>query len=245
MSSSKANLTTLIESQSATIREQAKELAELKQEVASLKTTAPKKNDIQRSNKAPAEKRTTMDKNEQQHSNNQIITNSSPSETHTSNKDNDSNWIYVAKKLNKNENNWANPSNKSKNKTAMTGQNKEETNLARPKRYHLYTGNWRSDVEPEEVKKRLCKFLNILEFEELKSTKLFDKNYERSKSFHVTIDEVSLNESRNPNNWPHGIIVKRFFFYDKSKSKNELNRNEEKQTNLPEGNQNLANSNNE
>jgi hypothetical protein len=171
--------------------------------------------------KSGKEKQHTAIRNELELASNEIAANTETKQAEKTNSD--SNWTHVTKRLNKNANEWANSANKSKNRNIMTGQSKDDINLAKAKRYHFYSGNWRSDVECDEVRKKLEKFLNVLEFEELKSNKPFNKNYERSKSFHITIDEKSLSEAKNPSNWPHGIIVKRFFFWEKTRNKNDIN----------------------
>ena len=90
----------------------------------------------------------------------------------------------------------------------VVGQSLQTKNLKRANRnFHYYVSNWDAETKDEEVFSHLKSF--ITGYFEIESIKL---NHTRFRAFRVTVDDSQEQVMLQPQNWPEGIVVKRYYF---------------------------------
>ena len=97
---------------------------------------------------------------------------------------------------------------KAKSKPLVVGQSVQAKNLKRAiRQYHYYVSNWDKETRTEDVEVHLKSFLNC-QFE----IEAINLNHSRFKAFRVSVDDSQEEVIVNPQNWPEGIYVKRYYF---------------------------------
>ena len=90
-------------------------------------------------------------------------------------------------------------------KNIVIGKNGNIGSVAAPRPRFFYTGRWSISTKAEEVKQIMDKFLVVDELIELKTV------HSKFKSFKFKCDVKFIKDIFNSENWPTGIVVKRFF----------------------------------
>lgn len=73
------------------------------------------------------------------------------------------------------------------------------------KLFDYYTGFWSLDSNEASVAEYISKFANVESINELKTKGGY------YKSFHFTVNSVYMEKILDPDNWPDGIRIKRYF----------------------------------